>query len=114
MNARAKLKTLLGDYPNTHELRMGHVKSPHVEFDFAEVKTPHTAFKRAVRHLEFDVTELAIVTFLMAKAYGKPLVLLPAVVFGRLPHRFLMYNPERGHSRPAISPASAWRSAPAR
>jgi len=31
-----------------------------------------------VRNLEFDCAELAIVTFLMAKATGKPLVLLPA------------------------------------
>lgn len=69
-------------------------------FDFADVKTPHTAFKRAVRELEFEVCELAIVTFLMAKAWGKPLVLLPAVIFGRLPHKFLMYNPARGSLRP--------------
>ena len=98
--ARVRLRTLLGDYPNTHALRTGELKSPQVELDFADVKTPHTAFKRAVRDLEFDVTELAIVTFLMAKARATPLILLPAVIFGRLPHRFLMYNPERGPLAP--------------
>ena len=50
--------------------------------------------------MEFDICELAIVTFLMARAHGKPLVLLPAVIFGRLPHRFLMYNPQRGPLSP--------------
>ena len=98
--ASPSLRTLLGDYPNTRALRRGELRSAHVNFDFADVKTPHTAFKRAVRELEFELCELAIVTFLMAKSWGKPLVLLPAVIFGRLPHRFLMYNPERGELAP--------------
>jgi 4,5-dihydroxyphthalate decarboxylase len=59
-----------------------------------------SAFKRTVRNLEFDVSELAIVTYLMAKAHGKPYVLLPAVVLGRFQHPFLVYNSARGHLRP--------------
>lgn len=100
MNAAIRLPTLLGDYPNTNALRSGKLGSPEVAFDFADVKMPHNAFKRAVRGLEFEICELAIVTYLMAKAAGVPLVLLPAVIFGRLPHRFLMYNPERGPLAP--------------
>jgi 4,5-dihydroxyphthalate decarboxylase len=53
-----------------------------------------------VRELEFDVAELAIVTFLMAKAHGKPLVLVPAVVVGRFQHPFIVYNAERGPLAP--------------
>jgi 4,5-dihydroxyphthalate decarboxylase len=94
------LHILLGDYPNTRALRRGDLKPANAAFNFAEVKTPHTAFKRAVRDLEFDICELAIVTFLMAKAHAKPLVLLPAVIFGRLPHKYLMYNPGRGPLSP--------------
>jgi 4,5-dihydroxyphthalate decarboxylase len=92
----AHLHTLLGDYPNTSALRQGQLSPSSADFAFSDVKTPHTAFKRAVRDLEFDICELAIVTFLMAKARGVPLVLMPAVIFGRLPHKFLMYNPEKG------------------
>ena len=91
-----RLHTLLGDYPNTLAFKQGRLKPVHALFEFAGVKTPHTAFKRAVRDLEFDLCELAIVTFLMAKARGVPLTLLPAVIFGRLPHKYLMYNLERG------------------
>ena len=72
------LHTLLGDYPNTLAFKQGRVWPTRAIFDFAPVKTPHTAFKRAVRDLEFDICELAIVTFLMARAHGKPLVLMPA------------------------------------
>jgi len=85
-----RLKTLLGDYPVTRALREGRVRSSLVDLDIAEVKVPHTAFKRVVRDLEFDVAEIAIVTFLMAKAYGKPFRLLPAVMFGRFQHPYLV------------------------
>ncbi len=84
------LKTLLGDYPVTRALRDGTVHSSMVKFDIADVKVPHTAFKRVVRDLEFDVAEIAIVTFLMAKSFGKPLRLLPTVMFGRFQHPYLV------------------------
>jgi 4,5-dihydroxyphthalate decarboxylase len=54
-----------------------------------------------VRNLEFDCSELAIVTFLMAKASGKPLSLLPAVVMARFQHPHIVYNMERGPLSPA-------------
>ncbi len=84
------LKTLLGDYPVTHALRDGSVRSDMVKLDIADVKVPHTAFKRVVRDLEFDIAEIAIVTYLMAKSFGKPLRLLPAVMFGRFQHPYLV------------------------
>jgi 4,5-dihydroxyphthalate decarboxylase len=95
-----RLSTLLGDYPVTAALKSGAVRSPEIAFDFADVKAPATAFKRVVRNLEFDVAELAITTFLIAKAHGKPLTLLPAVVLGRLQHALIVYNAERGPLAP--------------
>jgi 4,5-dihydroxyphthalate decarboxylase len=96
-----RLHALLGDYPNTLALKKGELESALVAFDFAEVKLAHTAFKRVVRDFEFDVAELALVTFLMSKAHGKPLVLLPAVVSARFQHPYLVYNAERGDLAPA-------------
>ena len=95
------LRTLLGDYPNTLALKKGEVQPRGIAFDFADVRVPSTAFKDIVRHLKYDVAELAIVTYLQAKANGKPLALLPAVVVGMLPHSFLVYNAERGQIKPA-------------
>jgi 4,5-dihydroxyphthalate decarboxylase len=91
-----KLKTLLGNYPGTQALKEGKVRSDKVELDFADVQVPSSAFKRVVRDLEFDVAELAVITYLIAKAHGKPLVLLPVVVLARFQHPFLIYNSERG------------------
>ncbi len=95
------VRMLLGDYPLTQTLKKGELKSSAVNLEFADVKTVSTAFKRVVRNLEFDCSELAIVTFLMAKAFGKPLVLLPAVVMARFQHPHIVYNMERGPLSPA-------------
>lgn len=100
MTDKITLKALLGDYPNTLALKKGEVSSPLVDFQFADVKVPNTAFKRTVREKEFDVSELAIVTYLQAKNYGTPYVLLPVTVVGRGQHHTLGYNPEKGELRP--------------
>lgn len=93
---KLKLSTLLGNYPNAQALKSGAVTSGLVEFDFADVKVPNTAFKALVREAKFDLAELAIATFLQAKTYGKPYVLIPATVLGRGQHHTIAYNPEHG------------------
>jgi len=94
------LHTLLATYPGTEALKRGKVSSPLVQFDFADVKVSNTAFKPLVREQKFDLGELAIVTYLQAKAYGKPYVLLPAVVVGRGQHHTIVYNAERSNLVP--------------
>jgi 4,5-dihydroxyphthalate decarboxylase len=93
---KTRLFTLLGNYPNTMALKNGAVQSDLIDFDFADVKVSNTAFKPLVREAKFDVGELAIVTFLQAKTYGKPYVLIPATVLGRGQHHTIAYNPQRG------------------
>ena len=96
MPEKLRLYTLLGDYPNTTALKKGEVVSDLIDFVFADVKVSNTAFKPLVREARFDLGELAIVTYLQAKAYGKPYVLIPATVLGRGQHHTIAYNPERG------------------
>ena len=98
--APIRLKTLLGDHATTLALKRGEIKSPSVALDIADIPQAHVAFKRVVRDLEFDVAELAIVTYLMARAHGKPYTLLPVVVLSRFQHPFLVYNAARGELRP--------------
>jgi 4,5-dihydroxyphthalate decarboxylase len=97
---QVKLHMLLGDYPNTMALKRKSIPSDLVELDFADVKVVSTAFKPLVREAKFDAGELAIVTYLQAKVYGKAYVLIPAVVMGRGQHHTIAYNAERGHLRP--------------
>lgn len=98
---KTKLFTLLGDYPVTLSIKQGQVPSDLVEFEFADFKVANTGFKPLVREAKFDLSELAIVTFLQAKAYNKPYVLIPAVVVARAQHHTIAYNSERGELKPA-------------
>ena len=98
---RTSWRTLLGDYPNTHALRSGAVASSRLTLTFDEVAVPNKAFKRVVRDLEFDVAELALMTFLMARSRGVPLRLLPVVVFSRNPLPYLVGNVARGRLTPS-------------
>jgi 4,5-dihydroxyphthalate decarboxylase len=95
-NGKVKLNTMLGNYPNVMALKKGELRSDLVNFDFVDVKVANQLFKPLVREAKYDCGELAIVTYLQAKTYGKPYVLLPAVVVGRGQHHTIAYNPERG------------------
>jgi 4,5-dihydroxyphthalate decarboxylase len=91
-----RLRTLLGDHAGTSALRNGSVKSDLVAFDFAEYSPTNKGFKPMVREQAFDVSEMAIVTYLMAKSVGKPMVLLPNVVVARFQHAYALYNAKLG------------------
>ena len=95
------LHTLLGNHPNTKALKSGELSSPRVKFDYFEVKVANTQFKAMVRELKYDLGELAIVTFLQAKHYGKPYVLLPATIVGRNQHHTIFYNTDKGRLSPS-------------
>jgi 4,5-dihydroxyphthalate decarboxylase len=95
-----RLRTLLGDHPGTVALKNGSVRSDLVEFDFAQYSPTNKGFKPMVREGAFDVSEMAIVTYLMAKSFGKPMVLLPDVVLARFQHGHALYNAKAGKPSP--------------
>ena len=92
----ATLSACIGKYPHTMALKSGDIKSDRVALNFTEVNPVNRAFLMMVRELKFDVCEMAIVTYLQAKAYCKPLMLLPATTLGRFQQSALLYNSERG------------------
>lgn len=94
------LKTNLADYPVTKAMKDGRVTSDLVTLDFRGPEQAHNGFKAMVRENKFDAGELAIVTYLQAKAYGKPYVMLPAPISGRFQHHCAGFNSELGHLDP--------------
>ena len=94
------LRTNLAEYAVTKAMRDGRVKSDLVTLDFCGPTPAHNGFKAMVRENQFDAGELAIVTFLQAKAYGKPYVLLPAPISGRFQHHCAGFNIDFGHLDP--------------
>ena len=91
-----RLRTLLGDHPGTAALKNGSITSDLVAFDFVDYSPTNKGFKPMVREGAFDVSEMAIVTYLMAKSFGKPMVLLPNVVVARFQHEYALYNAKFG------------------
>lgn len=98
---KTKLVTLLGSYPNTLPIKQSEVTSELIDLEFADFKVANHGFKPLVREARFDLGELAIVTFLQAKAYQKPYVLMPVPVVARSQHHTLAYSSERGELDPA-------------
>lgn len=99
--AKTTLHTMLGNYANVAPLKSGKLHSDLVDFDFAEVKVANNLFKQIVREAKYDLAELAIVTYLQAKSFNKPYVLIPAVVVSRGQHHTIAYNAERGTLKPS-------------
>jgi 4,5-dihydroxyphthalate decarboxylase len=100
LNGVPTLRTNLSEYAVTRAMRDGRVKSDRVTLDFCGPTPAHNGFKAMVRENKFDAGELAIVTFLQAKAYGKPYVLLPTPISGRFQHHCAGYNLDFGHLEP--------------
>lgn len=94
------LKAVLGTYPHTAALKSGALRGDEVALDFVEVEPVHKAFAPMVRRAAYDLSELAIVTALQAKAYGRPIVVLPAVVASRLQRGCLIHHRDHGPVTP--------------
>lgn len=77
------LSVAIGRYPHTAAVLDGAVRSDLMDLRFAAVAPISRAFAPMVREGRFDVSEMAIATFLMAKAAGRPLVLLPVALMAR-------------------------------
>jgi 4,5-dihydroxyphthalate decarboxylase len=94
------LRTNLADYPVTKAMKDGRVHSDIVHLDFCGPTPAHNGFKAMVRENAFDAGELAIVTFLQAKAYGKPYVMMPIPISGRFQHHCAGFSIDFGHLNP--------------
>jgi len=95
-----RLRTLLGDHPCTRALKDRSFESALVELDFVDYSPTNKGFKPMVREGAFDVSEMAIVTYLMAKSFGKPMVLLPDVVVARSQQGYALTNAKHGTLKP--------------
>jgi 4,5-dihydroxyphthalate decarboxylase len=94
------LKTAIATYPYTKGLKNGTVSVPGVQFEHVEISPIIGAFRRMCRALEFDVCEMAITTYLTAKAHNKPFTALPVFVMRQFHHSAMVYNTKSGVKSP--------------
>src|ERR671914_161343 len=98
--AGSTLKTVTRTQGNNLALKDGTVKPRTVEFDFVEVTPLIDAFRRMVRGLEFDVCEMALTTYICARAYGKRFTALPIFLVRAFHHGAIVHNTKAGIRRP--------------
>lgn len=95
-----KLTTAIATYGHTQPLKDGTVKPQTFDFQFEEVPVIIQAFRRMVRGLEFDVAEMAITTYLCARAHGKRFTALPVFPMRAFHHGAIVYNSKTGVRSP--------------
>ena len=96
----AALKTAVATYAHTKGLKDGRVGVPGARLEHVEVSPIVAAFRRMVRTLEFDISEMAITTYLTAKAHGKAFTALPVFVMRQFHHAPIVYNVKSGVKSP--------------
>ena len=98
--AELKLKTVSRTQGNNRALKDGTVRPRTFQFDFLEVDPLIDAFRRMVRQLEFDITEMAITTYICARAHGKRMTALPIFIVRAFHHGAILYNTKAGINKP--------------
>lgn len=97
---RLRLKTAIVTRGHTQALKDGTVTPRTFDFDFEEVPTIIQAFRRMVRGLEFDISEMAITTYICARAHGKAFTALPIFPMRAFHHGAIVYNTKSGIQNP--------------
>jgi 4,5-dihydroxyphthalate decarboxylase len=80
------LKAATRTQGSTEAVKDGTVSPQGYSLVFEEVPVIIQAFRRMVRNLDFDVTEMAITTYLCAKSFGKPFTAIPVFLVRAFHH----------------------------
>jgi len=94
------VKTFLGSYPHTQALKDGTIEIPGVELELVEVEPVSVGFGAMADRLAFDVAEMAISTYLLARSFDKPITALPVIVFRSFQLGRIYYNVRSGIREP--------------
>jgi ABC-type nitrate/sulfonate/bicarbonate transport system substrate-binding protein len=90
------LRTVTRTQGANQALKDGSVTPRGFSFDFEEIPVLVQGFRRMVRNLEFDVSEMALTTYLVAKAHGVPFTAIPAFLVRGFHHGAIRYDTTSG------------------
>ena len=85
---------------NTKAIKNGSITPGSARFEFVEVVPNVAAFRRMVRSLEFDVSEMAPTTYLVAREFGVQFTALPIFLSRGFHHSTIVYNKTTGVREP--------------
>jgi len=88
-----------GDYDRTHALIEGSIKPEGLELGW-QVLPYHEIWTRMLNRYEFDVSELSLYSFIIARTMGKPLIALPIFPARAFRHSCIFVNSRSGIREP--------------
>jgi 4,5-dihydroxyphthalate decarboxylase len=94
------LRTLTRTQGNNRALKTGAVTPRGLWLEFEEIPVLVQGFRRMVRDLEFDVSEMALTTYLTAREHGVPFTALPVFLVRGFHHGAVQYNTRSGITEP--------------
>ncbi|GHJ42590.1 ABC transporter substrate-binding protein [Streptomyces sp. TS71-3] len=95
-----RLTTVTRTQGDNAALKDGTVTPHGFRFAFEEVPVLVQAFRRMVRGLEFDISEMALTTYLVAKEHGAPFTAVPAFLVRGFHHGAIRFDPSSGIRSP--------------
>ena len=98
--ADPKLTIVTRTQGNNRALKDGTVRPRGFELEFVEVDPLIDAFRRMVRGLEFDVSEMAMTTYITAREHGKKIMGLPIFLMRAFHHGAIKVNAKAGITSP--------------
>jgi 4,5-dihydroxyphthalate decarboxylase len=100
MSKQLHLTLACGDYETVRALKEGTVKPEGIELTVLTDMTSDIRHWRMVRNQEFDVAELSMSNYLMAKYRGLPFAAIPVFLHRRFRHGFVFLNAGKGIAKP--------------
>jgi len=100
MSKRIHLTLAVGDYESIRALKEGSVKPDGIELSVLTDMTSDIRHWRMLRNREFDVAELSMSNYLMAKYTGLPFIAIPVFLHRRFRHSFIYINIAKRIAKP--------------
>jgi 4,5-dihydroxyphthalate decarboxylase len=98
--SKLKLTLACGDYDFLRPLFNGSVTAPGIDFNVLTMASPER-HGRMLRHEEFDVCELSLVGYLVARDRGCNYTAIPVFPHRRFRHSYMVKRTEGGIEKPA-------------
>jgi 4,5-dihydroxyphthalate decarboxylase len=100
MNTDLHLTLAAGDYESIRALKEGVVKPDGIELTILTDMTAEVRHARMLRGRQFDVAELSMSNYMVAKDQGLPFIAIPVFLHRRFRHGFAFVNTAKGIDKP--------------
>ena len=99
--SKIKLKSVSRTQGNNVALKEGDITLPDFDLEFEEIPVLVHGFRRMVRELAYDVCEMALTTYICAKAHGVEFTAIPVFLVRDFHHDAIIHHVPSGLSSPS-------------